>query len=211
MTLPEALGYLASLLIAVAMMMQGLVRLRLTGLLGSLTMAVYGGLIGAGPILGANLFIAAVHAFHLRRLLGSATHFELQPIARTSHWYFDRFLRFHAADIALSHPRFDAAKIPERQGFFILRDMLSAGLFLYADEGESLRIHLDYVTPAFRDLKNARFAYGAFDRQFADGVARRFVVRPDTAEMRAYFLKVGFEPGGGGELVRPIPLGPRAA
>ena len=54
MTLPEALGYLASLLIAVAMMMQGLVRLRLTGLLGSLTMAVYGGLIGAGPILVAT-------------------------------------------------------------------------------------------------------------------------------------------------------------
>jgi len=206
MTVPEAIGYLASLLIAVAMMMQGLVRLRLTGMVGSLTMAAYGGLLEAWPILGANLFIAAVHAVHLRRLLGSDTHFELQPISRTSHWYFDRFLRFHAADIALSHPAFDPERIPNRDGFFILRDMLSAGLFLYADEGERLRIHLDYVTPAYRDLKNARFAYSAFDRQFTDGVARRFVVRPDTPEMRAYFLKVGFRPGHEGQLERPIPI-----
>jgi hypothetical protein len=93
--------------------------------------------------------------------------------------------------------------------------MLSAGLFLYVDEGEALRIHLDYVTPAFRDLKNARFAYEAFDQRFADGQARRFIVRPDTAEMRAYFLKVGFRSVAGrkdGELERPIPFsGARAS
>lgn len=208
MSISEAVGYLASVIIAVAMMMQGLVRLRLTGLVGCLTMALYGGLIGAWPITAANAFIALVHAHHLRGLLSTQARFELQPISQTSHWYFDRFIAFHAQDIAISHPRFDVAAIPHRRGFFILRDMQSAGLFLYVDEGEALRIHLDYVTPAFRDLKNARFAYEAFDARFADGQARRFVVRPDTAEMRSYFLKVGFRPTGGsqeGDLERPIP------
>ncbi len=208
MSTSEAVGYLASVIIAAAMMMQGLVRLRLTGLVGSLTMAVYGALIGAWPITGANLFIAAVHAYHLRALLFVQTSFELQPISQTSHWYLDRFITFHAQDIASSHPRFSAANVVHRKGFFILRDMLSAGLFLYVDEGDALRIQLDYVTPAFRDLKNAHFAYEAFDKRFADGSARRFVVHPDTPEMRNYFLKVGFSPrrdGAPGELERPIP------
>jgi hypothetical protein len=81
----EAVGYLASVIIAAAMMMQGLVRLRLTGLVGSLTMALYGGLIGAWPIIAANVFIAMVHAHHLRGLLSTRARFELQPISQTSH------------------------------------------------------------------------------------------------------------------------------
>jgi hypothetical protein len=190
----EIVGYIASLLIAAAMMMRVMLRLRLVALAGSLTMALYGALIAAWPIVIANAFIAAVHVWHLRHLLFNPAHFELQPISQTSHWYFDRFIRFYAKDIARSHPGFDLKRLSDRRGFFILRDMLSAGLFVYTEEGRSLRIHLDYVTPPFRDLKNARFAYAEFDRRFANLHADRFIVTPDTDEMRAYFARVGFTP-----------------
>jgi hypothetical protein len=199
-------GYLASGLIALAMMMKVIVRLRIVALLGSLTMGTYGALIEAPPIIAANLFIAAVHAWHLRALLFSRVHFELQPIARASHWYIERFVAFYGADIQRSHPGFDLAKVPNRRGFFILRDMLSAGLFIYSEEGDALRIHLDYVTPAFRDLRNSRFAYHEFDRRFAESPVRRFIVTPPSPEMASYYRRMGFfdsaaEPG---LLERPI-------
>lgn len=190
----ELIGYLSSLLIAAAMMMSVMLRLRIVAVLGSLLMSLYGVLIDAWPILIANVFISGVHIWHLRHLLFNPAHFELQPISQTSHWYFDRFIHFYGRDIARSHPDFDLQKLAHRRGFFILRDMLSAGLFVYTEEGRSLRIHLDYVTPSFRDLRNARFAYAEFERRFADSTAERFIVQPATNEMRNYFRRIGFSP-----------------
>lgn len=203
----EIIGYVASVLIAVAMMMRGMVRLRVVALLGSVAMTIYGALLGAWPIIVANGFISAVHLWHLRHLVFNPGHFELQPISQTSHWYFDRFIRFYSADIARSHPGVDIRKLAHRRGFFILRDMLSAGLLVYTVEGDALRIHLDYVTPPFRDLKNARFAYAELDRRFHDSPATRYIVTPPSREMAAYFRKVGFRPMASDPttLERPIP------
>jgi hypothetical protein len=203
----ELIGYLASVLIAIAMMMKGIVRLRVVALVGSLAMAIYGALLGAWPIIAANGFIAAVHVWHLRHLFFNPGHFELQAISQTSHWYFERFVKFYSNDIARSHPGIDVLNLPHRRGFFILRDMLSAGLIVYTVEGDALRIHLDYVTPPFRDLKNARFAYAELDRRFHESPATRYVVRPPSREMAAYYRKMGFKPmpTDPTTLERPIP------
>lgn len=203
----ELVGYLASVLIAAAMMMKAIVRLRVVALVGSLTMMAYGALLGAWPIIAANAFISAVHGWHLRQLLLNTQHFELQAISQTSHWYFERFVRFYSKDIGNSHPGIDVLRLPHRRGFFILRDMLSAGLIVYTVEGDALRIHLDYVTPPFRDLKNARFAYAELDRRFHDSPATRYVVTPPSQEMAAYYRRVGFRPLASDPttLERPIP------
>jgi len=197
MSAPEVIGYVASILIAVAMMMSNMLRLRVVALLGSMTMSLYGVLIGAWPIVIANIFISVVHAWYLRRLVFSPIHFELQSISEASHWYLARFLRFHGKDMAHSHPNTDVLAIDDRHGFFILRDLVSTGLFVYTKDGkdgQDLRIHLDYVTPEFRDLRSARFAYSEFDRRFPEGGPRRFLVEPPSAEMAAYYRRVGFTP-----------------
>lgn len=207
MDLASLVGYVASALIALAMMMTGIVRLRVVALAGSATMMAYGVLIDAWPIIIANAFISAVHLVYLRKLLTSRVHFELQPIGHVSNWYLHRFLHFYGADIATSHPDFDIHALPEHLGFFVLRDMLSTGVFIYTQDGDALRIHLDYVTPAFRDLRNARFTYAEFDRRLAGTGARRFVVLSPTAEMASYYARNGFNPApdlGLGALERPI-------
>jgi len=68
----EGIGYLASLLVAVSLMMGSMVRLRLLNLVGALAFALYGWLIGSYPVLVVNLFIAGVNVFYLRRLRGAA-------------------------------------------------------------------------------------------------------------------------------------------
>lgn len=207
MDLASLVGYVASILIAVAMMMKGIVRLRFVALAGSATMMAYGVLIDAWPIIIANSFISAVHILYLRKLLTSRVHFELQPIDLVSSWYIGRFLRFYAASIADSQPDFDLEAIPDHHGFFVLRDMVSTGVFIYTQEGDALRIHLDYVTPTFRDFRNARFMYAELDKRLAGTGARRFVVLSPNAEMASYYARNGFTPApdlGPGALARPI-------
>lgn len=191
---PAILGYVASALILLAMTMTAVVRLRTVGLLGSLAMAGYGALIDAWPVVAANVLIACAHVHHLRRLLLTKAEFQLQPIATASHWYFERFLAFYAGDIRRSHPSFDVQAIPRPKGYFILRDMVSAGLFLYLERGRDLEIVLDYVTPDYRDLKNAHFAYGELDKRIDASRFDRFVVRPGTRQMQGYFTRMGFRP-----------------
>ena len=202
MNAPDLLGYIASGLIVIAMSMTAIVRLRIVGFMGATAMAAYGVALGAWPVVGANTIIAAMHAVQLRRLMARGSRFELQPIASASQWYLQRFIAFYADDIRKTHPEFDVAAFMrdvehvDFKGFFVLRDMLSSGLFLYREDPatHAIVIVLDYVTPKFRDLKNARFAYAELPRMVDSAVFRRCLVRPATDEMRRYFLRFGFVP-----------------
>jgi len=57
----EFIGYAASVLVAVSLMMRSIVRLRLIHLAGALRFAAYGLLIKAYPIVAVNSFIIATH------------------------------------------------------------------------------------------------------------------------------------------------------
>lgn len=214
MNAAHILGYVASALIVVAMSMTAIVHLRVLGVLGAVTTAVYGAAIGAWPVLAANVIIAVMHITQLRRLVATPSSFELQPIADASQWYLRRFVQFYADDIRRTHPGFDLAAFlseavtaPTRlKGFFVLRDMVSVGLFLYREEADNgaLVIAVDYVTPRFRDLRNARFAYRELPRRIDTTRFRRCRVTPATAEMRRYFLRLGFAPEADGGLALPL-------
>jgi hypothetical protein len=61
----EWLGYTASLLIAISLMMSSLVKLRLINTLGAICFTVYGFMIGAMPVALINLFIIFVNSYYL--------------------------------------------------------------------------------------------------------------------------------------------------
>lgn len=202
------LGYVASALIVVAMSMTAIVHLRVIGVLGAVTMAAYGAVIGAWPVLGANVIIAVMHVTQLRRLVAKPSSFELQPIADASQWYLRRFVQFYGDDMRRTHPAFDVAAFtrvepghsavaPSLQGFFVLRDMVSVGLFLYREDpaARAITIAVDYVTPRFRDLRNARFAYRELPRRIDTTRFAECRVTPSNAQMRRYFMRLGFREG----------------
>jgi hypothetical protein len=68
-TLYELIGYLASGLIVVSLLMSSILRLRLIGLVGAISFTAYGVLIDAYPIAVANGAIIFIHIFHLTRML----------------------------------------------------------------------------------------------------------------------------------------------
>lgn len=197
----EWLGYTASLVVAIALLMKSLIRLRWINLFGSALFAVYGFLIQAWPVAGFNFVIVFINIFYLFRMYGSRETFELMEI-RPGDPYLHRFLQHYREDIGrifpLSVPDADPMSGEEETvGFYILRDLSTAGIFVGKRMGaDTLDVQLDYVTPAYRDFKTGRFLFqDSRDTWRQLGIETLTAQASDTAH-EGYLRRMGFVPAG---------------
>ncbi len=193
----EAIGYVASALVVAGLLMTSVLRLRLFGLAGAIVFCAYALLIDAIPVLVTNGAVVFVHVYHLQRILrdrAREVYFEVVPW-RITGAYVPRFLRFWREDIARFQPDFTGLR-DDHKAFIVLRDVVPVGLVLYRHLGDgTARIDLDYVTPAHRDQRAARYVFargGPFTEQGIDRVEATGV----TDAHRRYLEHVGFVPAG---------------
>jgi hypothetical protein len=73
----EIIGYLASVLVAISLMMSSILKLRVINLLGAALFTLYGLLIGAYPVAVMNFFIVLIDLYYLRELIPSREQFTL--------------------------------------------------------------------------------------------------------------------------------------
>ncbi len=192
MTWVEIVGYGGSVLVGLSLMMANIWRLRWVNLFGAGTLAVYGGLIGAWPVVTLNSFIVVVDLYYLAKLARERDVFSFFEVPPTMP-FLTEFLRFYRADIEKFEPGFELHRIQNPHVRLILRNMLPVGLFVCspAKNGEA-EIHLDYVVPGYRDFKSARFVYSAgHDRLRAAGL-HTFVASARLPAQRSYLRRVGF-------------------
>lgn len=69
----EFLGYIASFIILVSLLMSSIVKLRWINLLGSAIFSVYGFLIGALPVAFMNLCISLINIYYLIKIYHKKT------------------------------------------------------------------------------------------------------------------------------------------
>jgi hypothetical protein len=190
----EIVGYAASVLVAISLMMSSILKLRIINLVGSLAFVVYGALIGAYPVAVVNALIVFINLYYLRQMLSSREFFRLLQVTPDDE-YLRAFLEYHAAEIQRFLPGFRYAPDGRQLVFFVLRDMVPAGLFIGEPDGEGrLRVVLDFVTPQFRDFKTGRYVYqeqAAFFRQ--QGI-REIVSEAGSPVHREYLRRMGFAP-----------------
>jgi hypothetical protein len=189
----DVIGYAASALIVTGLLMTSVLRLRLLGLLGAILFSAYAVLIDALPVLVTNGTIVFVHLYHLQRILRDRArdeYFEVVPW-RITGAYVPRFLRFWQEDITRFQPDF-AGLHEDHQAFVVLRDVVPVGLVLYRDLGGGTAwIDLDYVSPAHRDQRAARYVFdpaGPFGEQGIERIQTTGV----TEAHRRYLGRVGF-------------------
>ncbi len=65
----ELLGYLASGLVAVSLMMRSLHKLRIINMIGAFLFTLYGFFIGAYPVAVLNGFIVLVNIYYLQQVV----------------------------------------------------------------------------------------------------------------------------------------------
>jgi hypothetical protein len=191
--IPEIVGYTASALVVLSITMRSILRLRIIGLAGSTTFLVYGILIDAIPIVITNAVIMAIHLWFLRKLLGKTEIFSVLRV-RPESAYLGAFLDFHGDEIQRFQPGFAFEADGDTLIWFILRDMLPAGLFIaHPHPDGSLEIRLDYAIPQYRDLKLGRWVYSS-DAGMFESRPTALWMRPWSETHDAYLERMGFEP-----------------
>ncbi|MDA3866084.1 MAG: hypothetical protein PF489_04950 [Salinivirgaceae bacterium] len=189
----EWVGYAASVIIAISMTMSSIVKFRIVNLVGAGTFALYGFLIGALPVGFMNLFIVLVDLYFLYMIFNQKEVFETLEV-RPNNKYLMRYLEFHDNEIQRFFPGFEYKPEVNTVSFFILRDMQVAGLFLaHREEGNELRVGLDYVGPKYRDFKNGRYIYSRLGNWFIEQGFSKVVANAGSDKYLQYLKKLGFE------------------
>ncbi len=192
MPLAEWIGYGASILVVISLMMSSIVRLRWINLAGAACMTAYGILIHAVPVFLLNGFIVIIDLYYLGQIYFARDYFTiLQP--RIESRYLKRFLEFHQQEIERHLPEFNG-RIPDNaMSFFVLRNMVPACLFVGVPEGDSrLNIILDYVIPEYRDFKIGRFLFEEHRTFFPSCGFTHLVTTAGSNRHAAYLKRMGF-------------------
>jgi hypothetical protein len=130
-------------------------------------------------------------------MLGSREYFKLLRVQPDSE-YLRYFLDFYKADIQRFLPGFTHTPAPGQLTFFVLRDMVPAGLFIGETEpGGALRVVLDFVIPQFRDFKTGRYLFRDQAAFFRELGVTEILSEPGSPEHTAYLRRMGFAPGEG--------------
>ena len=188
----ETIGFIASIIIALSMTMNSIVKFRWINLLGALTFSIYGFLISAYPVGILNGFIVAVDIYYLYRIYSKTEIFDILEI-RGSNKYLYKFLKFHDKEIHKYFPEFMYKEEMNTISFFILRNMAVAGIFLAHKEDDNiLKVGLDYVIPEYRDYKNGRFIYHRLRNSFIEKGFKKAIANANNEKHKKYLRNIGF-------------------
>jgi hypothetical protein len=198
MSLPnfyEVIGYLASALVAISLMMTSILKLRLVNLVGSTCFTVYGLLIGAYPVAVVNFLIVLINLYYLYDAYHTSEYFKLLAVSPESE-YLQYFLRFYEKEIKRFLPDFSYNPGEGQIVFFVLRNLVPAGLLIARPLArDSILIDLDFVIPGYRDFKIGRFVFEQKAEVFKERGIRKVYSRPGTKKHAQYLRSMGFVPG----------------
>ncbi len=194
----QILGYVASVLVTVSLMMRSIVRLRWINLAGAIFFTVYGVLIRAYPVAALNLAVVGINIYHLwkmrTRVHEAFAVVEMAPDAP----YVQQFLRFYGRDVERTQPSAVAKVAGSDHVLLVLRDMVPAGIvaLMGPDPSGSGTVVLDYVTPAYRDLKVGTFLYRHETQHLRALGYRTLQTTAGSDEHRQFLARMGFQSDG---------------
>jgi len=187
----ELIGYLGSILVAISLMMKSLLRLRVINLIGALFFTAYGVLLGAYPVAFLNGLIVCIDLYYLIQMWRQKDFFTFLEVLPSSK-YMQAFVDFYKDDILEIIPSYTHNPDEDLLCFFILRNMMPAGLFIAKIQGDEAHIQLDYVIPNYRDFQVARFIFEENAAFFIQRGIRRFVSEGGSPIHQTYLEKMDF-------------------
>jgi len=188
----EWLGYVASLIVLVSLLMSSVKRLRWINLIGSLVFAVYGFLISALPVALMNLGIVVINAYYLYQMYTIKDYFKLMAVSDLA--YFNLFIHTHEKDMKAFMAFDEALDNPQLIKVFMLRNTVPAGVLVGKRSEQTLEILVDYVTPTYRDFKMGHFLYEDQVSFFKEQGITKLVTKPGSEKHQMYLKRMGFKP-----------------
>lgn len=192
----EWLGYSASVIIAVSLLMSSIIKLRWLNLLGALMISAYGFMLGSLPVGGLNLAIAFIDIYYLHAIYTEKEYFKVLEIKKDDR-YLKYFLEHYKKDIKTFFPEFNfnCCEHEDTVSFYILRNMITAGVFIGKKcEDGSLMVQMDFAIPEYRDFKIGYYIYIENEKYFAHSGYNKFSALTANPKHETYLKKMGFSP-----------------
>lgn len=187
----DLLGYFASLVVLISLLMSSILKLRWINLIGAVFFSIYGFLIHSIPTGVLNLGIVFIDIYYLAKIYGSKEYFHLLPTTAQSE-YTKHFLEFYGDNIQSFFGKKALSLKDDDFCFYVLRNMVPAGLFVGERRNDVLEIKVDYVTPEYRDFKISEFIYKDNLSYFKKNGIKTLYTQSEIPEHQKYLKKIGF-------------------
>jgi hypothetical protein len=194
MSLLEVFGYVASVLIALSLMMSNIKRLRWINLFGAAAFSTYGYFIDAYPVFILNGWIALVDIYYLVRIYQEKDQFDLVRLKSVESPLFNLLKERYGKDIIQLCHGFQWQQLDDAVVLLLFRNMKPVGLFSYKELNDmgKVEVLLDYIIPEDRDFKAAKFMFSKQENQLKQEGIKHLVVKPSGNEHELYLSRVGF-------------------
>jgi hypothetical protein len=194
MPLLEVFGYVASVLIALSLMMSNIKRLRWINLFGAAAFSTYGYFIDAYPVFVLNGWIALVDIYYLVRIYQQKDQFDLVKLKSVKSPLFSLLKERYGNDILELCHNFTWQQLDGAVVLLLFRNMKPVGLFVYKelDNSGKVEVLLDYIIPEDRDFKAAKFMFSKHENQLKQEGINHLLVKPNDSKHELYLNRVGF-------------------
>ncbi len=155
----ELVGYFASALVLVSLLMTSVVKLRILNGVGALIFAIYALLIHSYPTAVMNFCLVVIDLWFLVKVLKTRTLFSVQP-CRLDEGAVQHFLRFYQGDIQALFPGLDPSALSGGACFLVYADAAPVGILVGDQSDNTITVALDYSVPSHRDCSVGKFLYG---------------------------------------------------
>ena len=188
----EYIGYFASVMVAISLMMTSFTRLRIINTIGAVLFAVYGFLIHSYPVAILNCFMVVLNLFQLYRLHYKTEKFSIiqTPVGGE---YIANFVKVYQKQIKRFKPDFNFDLSNYDVALLTLRDMNIAGVIIGKETDEkTLNIGLDFVIPEYRDMKIGTYVFIYNKQYFKNKGYNHLITTGENKQHENYLKKVGF-------------------
>jgi hypothetical protein len=187
-------GYAASLLLAISLLINNDFKFRWLNTWGCIAFITYGILIHAYPIIVTNFMLLLINGIQLIKIYRKNENFDLLEFSKADE-LIHKFLSFHHKDIKNYFPEYDPEDKTNNISFVVLRDMVIANIFVATvmEDGTAL-VKINYTVPKYRDYKVGKFLFQKEKQLFVSrGISRLVYTHVFNKQHEHYLLKMGFE------------------
>ncbi|MEO5948207.1 MAG: YgjV family protein [Chitinophagaceae bacterium] len=187
-------GYLATLLLALGLLVNNDIKFRWLNFSGNIAFIIYGVLFGAMPVILTNALLLCINIYFLFRIYNRKELFEILEF-ETGGIMVERFLQFYEDDIAFYFPAFKREQLQGNLNFVVLRDLVIANTFsTRLSENGAAEVILNYTVAKFRDYKVGRFIFEK-EKQFllSKGVKKIYYTVVANKQHEKFLFKMRFK------------------
>ena len=183
-------GYLASLCLVVALLVNNDLKFRWFNSFGNVFFITYAVVLFAIPVMITNVILLCINVYYLIKIYSKKENFDLLEF-KGDEKLTEKFLEFYSADITAYFPAFKPQQLEGNLNFVVTRDVVIANIFSAAlnKQGDAV-VAINYTLPKYRDYKVGSFIFEKEKTFLASKGVKRIVYNEVPNKGHLDFLKV---------------------